>query len=537
MESQGKSLSQPAEVEAQIAASAGIVAVGTFSSRILGFVRDMILAGVFGASVTSDAFYVAFRIPNLLRELFAEGSMSAAFVPVFSEYLTREGKEKARSLARATASVLVLLVTLIVVLGILFSPQIISVIAPGFLKNQEKFLLTTALTRVMFPFLLFISLAALAMGVLNSTRHFGPPAFSSAVYNIVNISMILGLSPYFGQPVFAAAIGVTLGGVAQFLMQLPTLRKEGFSLFPTRLSWPLHQGVVKMGRLMLPTLVGLSVTQINLLVNTFLASFLPLGSVSYLYYGMRLIHFPLGIFAVALSTALLPTLSVQASKGDTPALRRSFSFGLRLVFFITFPALFGLILFRFPIVHLLFEHGEFDRIATLGTADAVLFYSLGLWAFAGVRIVVPVFYALQDTKTPVKIGVMAMALNLALNLLLMFPLKHRGLALATSLAAIFNFSALLFILRRRIQWADGGSILRSHLKVILSSLVMTLPAWWLSSQAIWQTGGAVETKAVILAGAIFLSVLGYGLIHYQLKSEEIYFMVKLLRDRIHRRAE
>jgi len=537
MESQEKSSSQHAEVEAQIASSAGIVAVGTFSSRILGFVRDMILAGIFGASHTSDAFYVAFRIPNLLRELFAEGSMSAAFVPVFSEYLVREGKNEARQLARVTASVLVLALSAIVVLGILFSPQIIAVIAPGFLEHPEQFSLTITLTRIMFPFLLFISLAALAMGVLNSTRHFGPPAFSSAVYNMVNIAMILGLSPYLDRPVFAAAIGVALGGIAQFLMQLPALKKEGFSLLPTRVLRPLHPGVLKMGCLILPTLVGLSVTQVNLLVNTFLASFLPLGSVSYLYYGMRLIHFPLGIFAVALSTALLPTLSVQASKGDLPALRRSFSFGLRLVFFITFPALFGLILFRFPIVQLLFEHGAFDRAATQGTADAVLFYALGLWAFAGVRIVVPVFYALQDTKTPVKIGMMAMALNLALNLLLMIPLKHRGLALATSLSAAFNFSVLLFILRKRIEWRGGAELFRSHLRVVLSSLVMLAPATLLASQGLWESGGEIGTKAAILGTAIFSSILGYGWIHYQLKSEEMLFILKLIKNRLKGRGE
>jgi len=536
MGSQEKPLDQHAGTEAQIASSAGTVAAGTFLSRILGFVRDMILAGIFGASHTSDAFYVAFRIPNLLRELFAEGSMSAAFVPVFSEYLVQKGKGEARQLAQATTSVLLLALSVIVALGIAFSPQIVAVIAPGFLENPAKFSLTVTLTRMMFPFLLFISLAALAMGVLNSTRHFGPPAFSSAVYNIVNITMILGLAPYLDQPVFAAALGVALGGLAQFLMQLPTLQKEGFSLRPAPFSRPLHPGVLKMGRLMLPTVLGLSVTQVNLLVNTFLASFLPLGSVSYLYYGMRLIHFPLGIFAVALSTALLPTLSVQASRGDLPALRRSFSFGLKLVFFITFPALFGLLLFRFPIVQLLFEHGAFGRTATEGTADAVLFYALGLWAFAGVRIVVPVFYALQDTKTPVKVGIMAMVLNLVLNLLLMFPLKHRGLALATSLSAVFNFCCLLFILRKRIQWQGGPALLRSHLRVVLASLVMLLPAAGLFSQTVWESEGQLGAKALLLAAAIFISILGYGLIHHQLESEEMDFILKLIKDRFRSRT-
>ncbi len=536
MKSQEKSPSLNADLEGHIAVSASIVSAGTFTSRILGFVRDMLLAGIFGASSVADAFYVAFRIPNFLRELFAEGSMSAAFVPVFSEYLTRQGKTEARRLAHATLTILFTLITPIVVLGIFFSPQIISIIARGFLGDPEKYQLTIMLTRVMFPFLLFVSFAALAMGMLNSVRRFGPPAFSSAVYNIVNITMILILSPYLEQPVFAAAIGVTLGGLAQFLMQIPALNREGFSMAFSKPTWPLHRGVVKMGKLILPTILGLSVTQVNLLINTFLASYLPRGSVSYLYYGMRLIHFPLGIFAVALSTALLPTLSTQASKGDLPALRRSFSFGLQLVFFITFPALFGLILFRTVIVQTLFEHGQFDPVATLGTADAVLYYALGLWAFAGVRIVVPVFYALQDTKTPVKIGIIAMGINLALNLLLMGPLQHRGLALATSLSAIFNFTCLLFILRRRINWSDGRRILLSHLKVILSSLVMIIPWYWLSELQAWQVDGAWGTRAVSLSLAISASLVAYLLLQYALKSEEIIFMVRLIKDRGQRKS-
>ncbi len=522
------------DVEHGIVSSAGIVSIGTFSSRILGFIRDMILAGIFGASFTADAFYVAFRIPNLLRELFAEGSMSAAFVPVFTETLTKRGKAEAKILARSTFSVLLLIVSVIVILGIVFSSQIVSIIAPGFLEDPEKLRLTAKLTRLMFPFLLFISCAALAMGMLYSLRHFGPPAFSTAVYNMVNIAMLLALAPGLEHPVFAAAIGVTLGGLAQFLMQLPALHREGFFLGFQRPLRPIHQGVKKMGQLILPTMLGLSVTQINLLVNTFLASFLPLGSVSYLYYGMRLIHFPLGLFAVALSTALLPTLSAQAARGRLADLQRTFSFGLRLVFFITFPALLGLILFRVPIVHLLFEHGKFDAIATSGTADAVLFYAVGLWAFAGVRIVVPVYYALQDTKTPAKIAVASMILNVLLNLGLMGPLQHRGLALATSLSAIFNFLSLLWMIRGRIPWLDGQRIIYSYFKVICASLIIGLPAYLLTGQAIWQSEGALVLKTLSLSAAIGSSALAYFTVQYLLKSEEIHFISKTVKDRFRR---
>ncbi|MFQ5949438.1 MAG: murein biosynthesis integral membrane protein MurJ [Nitrospiria bacterium] len=534
--SQGKNLSSSIDAQKGIAASAGIVALGTFTSRILGFVRDMVLAKIFGASLVADAFYVAYRIPNLLRELLAEGSMSAGFIPVFTEYLTNKGRNEAKELARAAFTILFLVLSVIVSIGILLSPQIITVIVPGFLGDPRKFQLTTGLTRIMFPFLFFISMAALAMGILNSTRHFAPPAFSSASFNVVSILILLGLTPLLPEPVYAAAIGVTLGGVAQCLIQLPTLIREGFSLSFRRPIFPLHHGVVRIGKLLLPTTVGLSVTQVNILVNTLLASYLPVGSVSYLYYGLRLIHFPLGIFAIAIATALLPTLSEQASKGDTEALRQSFSFGLRLVFFITFPAMLGLILFRTHIVHLLFEHGEFDRLATQGTADAVLFYSLGLWAFAGVRILVPVFYSFQDTKTPVKIAVISMLLNLLLNILLMFPLKHRGLALATSLSATFNFSFLLVLLKRRIGWIDGKRIILSHLKAALASLTMLIPFFWMRNQAVWESGGRWEIKTVILFTVILASVLMYFFVQALLKSEEVLFLAGLLKERLKRRS-
>ncbi len=537
MESQGKSLSAQLQAEKKIAGAAGIVAFGTLISRVLGFIRDMILANLFGATIAADAFYVAFRIPNMLRELFAEGSMSAAFIPVFTEYLTKKSRSEAKELASAAFTTLLLFVCIVVTFGILFSPTLIRSIAPGFIQDTYKFSLTVSMTRIMFPFLLFISLAALAMGILNSTRRFAPPALASGVFNVVSILFVFGFTPFLPEPVYGAAIGVALGGLAQFLVQVPALYQEGFPLSFRRPIRPLHPGVVQMGKLLLPTTLGLSVTQINVLVNTLLASFLAAGSVTYLYFGMRLIHFPLGIFAVALSTAILPTLSAQAAKGETEGLRQTFSFGLRLVFFITFPAMMGLILFRVPIVHLLFEHGEFGRIATLGTASAVLFYSIGLWAFAGIRIVVPVFYSLQDTKTPVKIGMVAVVANLILNLILMGPLQHGGLALATSLSAILNFSLLLLILRKRIGRIDGKRILNSHLKVLLASAILLPVSWWLNNQDLWLSPGNGFVKAALLAIAICLSAVSYFLIQAALKSEELYFILNLIKNRFKKRPQ
>lgn len=534
MESQGKSLAAQVQVEKGIAGAAGIVALGTLISRILGFIRDMILANLFGATIAADAFYVAFRIPNMLRELFAEGSMSAAFIPVFTEYLSRKSRSDSKELASAAFTTLLLLLCIVVTLGMILSPEIIRTIAPGFVRDPYQFSLTVAMTRIMFPFLLFISLAALAMGILNSTRRFAPPALASGVFNVVSIVVVFIFAPLLPEPVYGAAIGVALGGLAQFLIQVPALYQEGFPLSVRRPIRPLHPGVVQMGRLLLPTTLGLSVTQINVLVNTLLASFLAAGSVSYLYYGMRLIHFPLGIFAVALSTALLPSLSAQAAKGEIEGLRRTFSFGLRLVFFITFPAMMGLIFFRIPIVHLLFEHGEFGRAATMGTASALFFYSIGLWAFAGIRIVVPVFYSLQDTKTPVKVGVIAVIANLILNIILMVPLQHGGLALATSLSAILNFSLLLLILRKRIGRVDGKRILHSHMKVVLASSCFLPLSLWVNHQTMWLSAGNWPIKAAVLTIAILLSAVAYFTIQALLKSEELYFILNLTKGRFSR---
>ncbi len=524
------------KTERKIAGAAGLVAFATFISRILGFVRDMVLANIFGATVAADAFYVAFRIPNMFRELFAEGSMSAGFIPVFTKYLTNRPREEAKALANSAFTTLFLLLAILTCLGLLFSPHIVSAIAPGFRGNPHQFHLTTTLTRIMFPFLFFVSLAALAMGILNSALRFGPPAFASGVFNVVSILFVLGLAPFFDEPTYAAAIGVTLGGLAQCLIQFPALRQEGFPFSFRRPLWPLHPGVIQMGKLILPTSVGLSVMQINLFVNTLLASLLPTGSVSFLYYGMRLIHFPLGIFAVALSTALLPTLSAQVAKGETAALRHTLSFGLRLIFFLTFPAMMGLIFLRIPIVHLLFEHGEFDAQATLGTANAILFYATGLWAFAGIRIVVPVFYALSDTKTPVKIGIISVVLNLVLNILLMRPLGYKGLALATSLSAIFNFSALLVILRRHTGAIDGRRILSSHIKTMIASLAIILPSFWVSRQTIWLSQGNFWIKGWTVTLTITGSMLGYFLVQAMLKGEESSFLWSMIRERFQKRG-
>ncbi len=526
MESQEKG-----QTETKIVKAASIVAVATFLSRILGFLRDMAFAAVFGATMTADAFYVAFRIPNLLRELLAEGSMSAAFIPVFTEYHTQKTHDETRAFVRSVFTILCLGIVLIVGGGILFAPQIVSLIAPGFLKHPDQFQLATALTRIMFPFLLFISFAALTMGILNSTNHFGPPAISSALFNVAMILFIL--FPFVGaEPVFSAAMGVVVGGVIEWVIQIPAVRKEGFSL---SFRWPIvpfHPGVKKMAILLLPVTLSLSVTQINILVSTLVASKLAEGTVTFLYYGMRLIHFPLGIFGVALATALLPTLSAHAAHNDLDRLRQGFSFGLRLIFFITLPAMVGLICLRVPIVHLLFERGAFSSLATQGVAQAILYYTVGLWAFAGVRVIVPVFYALQDTKTPVSVAIFAMFLNIVLVFTLSIPLQHRGLALATSLSAICNFLILVFLLRKKIGRIDAKRILYSHIKVVLASLCMVPLVVWIAHLSIWNGPGQMITKFLYLTGAILFSCILYFFAQTLLKSEELQFMKGLIKNRL-----
>ncbi len=513
----------------QVVKAAGIIGLATFASRILGFIRDMVLARLFGAGAAADAFFVAYRIPNLLRELFAEGSMSAAFIPVFSEYLAKKPRRDAWELASAAFTTLLTILTGVCILGILASPWIVSLIAPGFSDNPDKQALTTLLTRIMFPYLLFIGLSALAMGVLNSIRSFAAPAFSPVLFNVAIITSALLLAPAFEEPILAVAVGVVAGGLLQFLIQLPALRNTEL-LFGWRLDFG-HEGVRRIGWLMAPALIGLSVTQLNILVSTILASFFP-GGPTYLFYGMRLIQFPLGVFGVALATAVLPSLATQAANGDLDALRGTLGFGLRLIFFIIFPAMVGLILLRTPIVHLFFEHGRFTAADTAGTAAAVFAYAVGLWAFAGVRIVVSAFYALQDTRTPVKVAVIALGANIALSFLLMGPLAHAGLALANALSAILNMALLLVFLARRLGALGWKTILESHLRVFLASCPIIAVCLWVAGLAVWGQPEAWVAKTIVLAVGIGISVVGYVTIHAVLRSDEMDFLWVLVRHKV-----
>lgn len=511
--------------------AAGLIGFATFSSRILGFIRDMVLARLFGATPAADAFFVAFRIPSLLRELFAEGSMSSAFIPVFTEYHTLKSKREAWELASAAFTTLLTIVTLVTLIGILASPWLVQALAPGFHGSEERMALTTLLTRVMFPYLLFISLAAIAMGILNSVRAFAAPAFAALFLNVFIIGCALFLSPYLDEPIVGVAIGVVAGGAAQFVMQLPSLKLRGL-LFGWRFQ-PGHPGVRRIGQLIVPSLLGMSVTQINLTVSTILASFIA-GAPTYLFYGMRLIQFPLGIFGVALAMAILPTLSAQAARGAMGELRKTLGFGLRMIVFIMMPAMLGLMFLRTPIVHLFFEHGSFTAKDTAETALAVLCYAVGLWAFGGVRIIVAAFYSLQDTKTPAISAAVAVTANIVLSLLLMAPLGAAGLALATAFAAMVNGGILVAVLNRRLGGVDWASIGRSAVRVMAACLPLVAVCLWVEGARVWTSPGEWTAKAVMLTVAIGLSITGYLGVHAMFRSEELELLWGMVRRKFGR---
>ena len=522
----------------KVAKAAGIVGSATLVSRVMGYVRDMVMSWFFGTSALADAFYVAYRIPNLLRELLAEGSMSAAFIPIFTETLTKGTKEEAKQLANAVFARLLVILLVVTGLGILFAPLVVKAIAPGWIRNarDNEIVLAVSLTRIMFPYLLFIGLAALTMGMLNSMRAFLMPALSPVMLNVMIIASVLTLAPFMPSPIMGAAVGVMLGGLCQFLIQVPGLRTRG--MMPTPRFRPSHPAVPRIGRLAVPIVVSSSVTQVNILIGTILASFLPTGSISYLYYAMRFIQFPLGIFGVSVATAVLPTLSTQAARGEMKEFRETVSQGLRLVFFIMFPAIAGIIAFRLPIVNVLLQHGEFDRNSTLGTATALLYYAVGLWAFAGVRIISQAFYSLQDTRTPVKIAIVAVLTNISLSALFVFrtPLAHGGLALATSLAAMLNVGLLTIRLRKKIGRIDASRIARSLMKIIPASIAMGVIGWLISQDPVWGHGGRSLYKIALLGGGIAISILFYAGAMWALKSEELHFVWGIMQRRRQREA-
>ncbi len=513
--------------ERRVTAAAGVVGGATLLSRLLGFVRDVFIAQLFGSGMAADAFFVALRIPNLLRRFMGEGTLAASFVPVFTGYLERGEKDEAWAMARSATWLVTIILAALVLVGMLGAWWLVAVIAPGF-RALGKFGLTVSLTRVMFPFAFFMGVAALQMGILNSLNHFFSPAIGPALFNVAVITSIFTLCPVIDPPVMGLAYGVVVGGALQMLVQVPALASRGFR--PTRPKPLIHPGVVRVGRLLGPTVLGLAAMQINLVVDTLLASLMAEGSVSYLYYGNRLVQLPLGVFGIAMGIAVLPTLSAHAARREMGRLIETLGFAIRLVLFITIPATLGLIILRYPIIQTLFERGKFTAASTQGAAFALLFYAVGLCAFAGVKVIVPAFYSMEDTVTPMKVSIYAVGLNIVLSLLLMGPLRHGGLALATSLASLFNVLTLLVIFKNRVGRIGGRRILASTVKLAGSSAVMGIAAAWMAhrwvAEAATAAGRGAALATVILAGMVI-----YVGCSYALRSEELTFLVRTLRER------
>jgi len=503
-----------------VSRAAGTVGFYTLLSRILGLVRDMVIAYFFGSKMAADAFFVAFRIPNLLRRFFAEGSLTIAFIPVFTETLTRKSKEDAFELARAVLTLLSLLLVVLTVLGVLLSPWIVRLQAYGFGASGPKYELTVLLTRITFPYILLVSLVAFFMGVLNSLRHFAAPAAAPIFLNVGIIGGALCIAPYLSEPVVGVALGVLIGGILQVLLQIPWVLKQGLSLRP--LWMPQHPAVKKIGLLMLPAIFGSAVYQLNQFIGTLLASFLPQGSISWLYYADRIVEFPLGVFAIAISTAALPSLAKQVAGKDLSDFRDTLGHSLRLVFFITTPAAMGMLLLRVPIIEVFFQRGAFDRMTTLMTAEALLFYSLGLWAFSASRVMLSAFYAFQDTRTPVQVATITMIANALLSLALMGPLRHGGLALSLSLSSTVQLVLLILLLRKRGDLLDLRSMVSSAGRSLAASAVMGIVLYYLNER--WLSsgeGGGLWSLALTLTAVISVGVGVYFLSAWIFRCPEI----------------
>ncbi|MFC1821383.1 murein biosynthesis integral membrane protein MurJ [Thermodesulfobacteriota bacterium] len=509
--------------------AAGVIGFFTLLSRILGLVRDMVIARFFGSGMAADAFFVAFRIPNLLRRLFAEGSLTVAFIPIFTEYLHKKKREDAFQLARIIATLLSIILVLVSIAGVLLAPWIVRIQAFGFGGMGDKYELTVLLTRITFPYIFLISLVALFMGILNSLRHFAAPSAAPIFLNVGIIASTLWIAPHFSQPIVGTAIGVIIGGLLQVALQIPIVLKKGLSLTPCWM--PRHPAVKRIGLLMLPAIFGSAIYQFNHFIGTLLASFLPEGSISWLYYADRLVQFPLGVFAIAISTAALPSLSKQAAGKDLKDFKATLNHAMGLVFFISIPSLMGLVILGKPIIAVIFERGAFDGVATLMTTRALVFYSVGLWAFSGIRVVVAAFYALQDTKTPVKIAIASLIANLALALLLMGSLAHAGLALALSLASALQFGLLLSFLKRRIGEWDLKPILATVWKCALASLLMGFLVNYLRDQ--WWADGRNPSELLEIAGLggiIFIGAIAYLVLAWMLKCHELGFLLSMVKS-------
>ena len=497
----------PGAEEHGVVRALGSIGLATLASRVLGFARDMVIALTFGAGGVTDAFVVAFRIPNMLRRLLGEGALSTAIVPVFTDYALKGPREDFVRMVRAVLAAGLLVLSVVTACGIVAAPVILRVMAPGFTSDPAQASLTILLTRVMFPYLLLVGLGALAMGLLNTHGRFFASALGPALLNVGIIATVLLLARRVDPPILALAIGVLAGGVAQLLAQVPSLRRAGLLFWP---SFDLrHPALHRVARLLLPAVFGLAAVQVTVFVNTLLASLLPVGSVSYLYYADRVMEFPLGIFGIALASASLPAMSRAAVRGDRQGLGTTLTFALGLSFYVAVPATVGLVVLRTPIVRVLFERGEFTAADTLATAQALVGYAVGLCAFSGARIAAQAFYALQEPGVAVKLGLLSVVVNVIAAVTLMGPLQHGGLALASSLGAWVNFAALAWVARARFGGLDLRGLGTSLGRTAVASAA--LGAFCVGGLWLWPTAPSRLVEAAWLGGAIVGGALVFWL--------------------------
>ncbi|MCL2895527.1 murein biosynthesis integral membrane protein MurJ [Brenneria tiliae] len=488
----------------------------TMLSRLLGFVRDAIVARVFGAGMATDAFFVAFKLPNLLRRIFAEGAFSQAFVPILAEYKSQQGDEATRTFLAYVSGMLTLILALVTVAGMLAAPWVIMVTAPGFAATPERFELTSALLRVTFPYILLISLTSMVGSVLNTWNRFSVPAFAPTLLNVSMIGFALFATPYFDPPVMALAWAVLVGGMLQLGYQLPHLKKIGMLVLP-RLKWR-DPRVWRVMKLMGPAVLGVSVSQISLIINTIFASFLSEGAVSWMYYADRLMEFPSGVLGVALGTILLPSLAKSFASGNHDEYSRLMDWGLRLCFLLALPSAVALGILAQPLTVSLFQYGKFSAFDAAMTQRALIAYSVGLMGLIVVKVLVPGFYSRQDIKTPVKIALVTLVMTQVMNLIFIGPLQHAGLALSIGLASCLNAGLLFWQLRKQDIFHPQPGWRRFLLKLVAAVVVMSLALigmlWWMPA---WDSGSMafrlLRLMALVMvgAGAYFatLALLGF----------------------------
>src|SRR5580658_8469338 len=520
--------------------AAGIVGLAVLCSRVLGLAREQIFAALFGGGRVMDAFTIAFRIPNLLRDLFAEGALSTAFVTVFTRTAALEDADAAWRLANKVATLAIVTLSAITLLGIASAPWLVAALAPGF--DPAKAVLTVTLTRVMYPFILLVSLAALVMGMLNSRGVFGIPALASSFFNlgsiIAGVAIGYWLDPDFGQrAILGLAIGTLIGGALQLLVQLPSLRRAGYTYHPD-FAWKTP-GVRSILRLMGPSVIAASTTQVNVLVNSVFASQLGDGPTFWLTVAFRLMQLPLGIFGVALGTVALPLLTRMAAAGNMTAFRSELARGMRLAFLLTIPAGVGLMVLAGPIISVLYQHGRFGAYETAESAGALRFYAIGLCGYAALKVLVNAFYALDRRKTPMLVSFMAVALNLLLNWIFTFRLGwgHRGLAFSTGCIASFNFLVLYWLLRRRLERLETRRLLAMLGRVALASAALAIICWasrhWLLAD--WATQGFISKLGSLLL-TVFTGALVFLGCGTALRIEELHSLGEVLRRRLRRAA-